>query len=125
MSTRAIIALPAKKGYNTAWCWNDGGPESLGRELRKYFTDEECVRQLVNLHSFSSIRGPRTVAEVMSDEDTAVVLGNLRYALMHPHDGKVVAGKGEHGHFKDIKEMLEQDLNYVYVFEDGKWKTYK
>ena len=44
---------------------------------------------------------------------------------MRPHHGGVVAGAEPDGYFKTIDEMLEQDLNYVYVFEDGKWKTYK
>ena len=117
MSTRAIIALPTSKGFITSWCWNDGGPNNLGRE--------GDVRQLLRLHSFSSIWGPRTIKEVMSDGDTAVVLSNLRFALMHPYNGKVVAGKGKHGYFRTLEEMLGQDLNYVYVFENGKWKTYK
>ena len=44
---------------------------------------------------------------------------------MHPHNGKVVAGKGEFGYFKSVKEMLEEDINYVYVFKNGKWEMYK
>lgn len=125
MSTRAIIALPSPKGFITSWCWYDGGPSILGRELREYFKDESDVRQLLRLHSFSSILGPRAFKKfIMSDGDTAVVLSNLRVVLMHPDDGKVVAGKGKHGYFKTLGEMLGQDLNYVYVFKDGKWKTY-
>ena len=57
----------------------------------------------------------RTIKDVMSDDDKAVVLSNLRYVLMH-YNGKVVAGSGKHGYFKTLKEMLGQDLNYVYVF---------
>ncbi len=124
MSTRAIIALPTPKGYITAWCWNDGGPETLGRELRTYFTDEDSVKQLLDLHSFSTICGPRTINEYMRDGDKAVVLSNTRFVLMHPHDGKVVAGSDK-GMFENVEDMLEQDLNYVYVFNNGKWKTYK
>ena len=51
----------------------------------------------------------------MSDGDTAIVLSNLRYVLMHPHNGQVVAGKGKYGFFDSLEEMLGQDLNYVYV----------
>lgn len=125
MSTRAIIALPTEGGYNTAWCWNDGGPQNLGRELRTYFKEEWLVKLLIEEHSFSSIWGPKTIKEYMLKDDTAVVLPNVRFLLKHPHNGKVVAGSGEYGFFSDVKEMLEQDINYVYVFENGKWKTYK
>ncbi|MBP5331912.1 MAG: hypothetical protein J6Y89_08690 [Lachnospiraceae bacterium] len=125
MSTRAIIALPTKKGYITAWNWNDGSPECLGQELKKYFKTEDDVRSLVSLHSFSTIFGPKQISEFVNDGDTAVMVANNRWVLQHPHDGKVVAGSGAHGFFRTIENMLEQDLNYVYVFENGKWKTYK
>ncbi len=125
MSTRAIIALPTPKGYITAWCWNDGDPNNLGRELRSYFKSESHVRQLIKEHSFSTILGPRTITEYMSDGDTACALSNLRYLLKHPYNGNVVAGTGKYGFFKSIDDMLQQDLNYVYVFNDGKWETYK
>ncbi len=125
MSTRAIIAMPTQKGYITAWCWNDGGPDNLGRELRKYFRDKESAKQLISIHSFSTICGPRTIEEFMKDGDTAVALSNLRYALVHPHQGKVVAGTGKYGFFRTIQEMLEQDLNYVYIFDEAGWKMYK
>ena len=130
MSTRAIIALPVMGGFETAWCWNDGGPANLGAELRRYFTTEKDVRQLIDEHSFSTILGPRHIEECMNKGDTAVAIpvnasSSLRFALKHPHDGSVVEGKGKYGFFKSISDMLECDLNYVYVFENGKWKTYK
>lgn len=125
MSTRAIIALPTPKGFITAWCWNDGSPNNLGRELREHFKTENGVRQLLRLHSFSSIWGPRTINDVMSDGDKAVALSNSRYVLMHSYNGKVVTGSGKNGYFRTLEEMLGQDLNYVYVFDKGKWKTYK
>lgn len=44
MSTRAIIAVPRSNGgYVTAWNWNDGMPDSLGRELRTYFMDKTSI----------------------------------------------------------------------------------
>ena len=124
MSTRAIIALPTPTGFITTWCWNDGNPNNLGYELKRYFKEEKYVRQLISLHSFSSIWGPREINDVMSDGDTLIAL-NSRCVLMHPHNGKVVAGKGEFGYFKSVKEMLEEDINYVYVFKNGKWEMYK
>lgn len=123
MSTRAIIALPVGKGYETAWCWNDGGPDNLGYELRRYFKDEASVRQLIKEHSFSTIVGPRTIIGYMREGDKCICLSN-RFLLKHPYDGKVVEG-GKNGFFQTVDEMLQCDLNYVYVFENGKWKTYK
>ena len=127
MSTRAIIALKTKDGYETCWNWNDGGPDSLGRELRRHFTDEKIVRELVKIKSFSIIDNKKTIFEFMRTGDSAVALTNNRYVLKHSHQGDVVAGEGENAMFYYIQDMLDQDINYVYVFdpEVGKWKTYK
>jgi hypothetical protein len=131
MSTRAIIALPVTTdngeviGYETAWCWNDGSPGDLGAELRRYFKTEETVKELLKLHSFSSIWGPKMgILDVMNVGDECVMLSNNRLVLMHPHNGSVVAGQDERGFFATILEMVQQDLNYVYTFEDGKWTTH-
>ncbi len=126
MSTRAIIALRTEDGYETCWNWNDGDPNNLGRELRTYFKEESDVRSLVQIKSFSTIFGPRTISDYMQQPgDTAVCLPNRRFLLLHPHQGSVVDGKGDAAFFKTIDDMLQCDVNYVYVFEDGKWVTYK
>lgn len=128
MSTRAIIALPIDGGYETAWNWNDGSPSSLGTELRRYFKTEEQVRELIKEHSFSIICGKKDKDDLIQNYGTAEEefkkLSNNRYILQHNRDGGVVEG-GENGFIKTINEMLKYDLNYVYVFENGKWKTYK
>lgn len=130
MSTRAIIALPVKGGYKTAWCWNDGGPSDLGTELRKYFKLPGYVKELIQKHSFSSIGGNKYKKELLNlffdqiTETNFKQLGNGRYVLQHNYDGKVVCG-GKDGFFKTIEEMLAQDLNYVYVFENYRWKVYR
>ena len=125
MSTRAIIALPTEKGYITAWCWNNGSPNMLGEELKKYFTKEKYVRELIRLHSFSYIHGPNEICEYAEKGDDTVPLTNGRVILQHPHNGHVVAGMGKWGFFRDIETMLGQDLNYVYIFDGSHWKTYK
>ena len=130
MSTRAIVAIPVKDGYETAWCWNDGSPSNLGQELRKYFKTQAQVRELIKEHSFSFVCGKKFKKEMLEQfpeqvtENNFKLLSNKRYVLQHNHDGKVVCG-GENGFFTTIQEILEHDLNYVYVFENYRWKTYK
>ena len=130
MSTRSIIALPTDSGYITAWNWNDGGPENLGYELKNHFESEPQIRELIDHHSFSCVCDDAcktaliTAWPSMVSEKDFIKLSNGRYIKKDRHHGKVVAG-GENGFFESVDEMLEQDLNYVYVFEDGKWKTYK
>lgn len=135
MSTRAIVAVAEEKGFSTVWVWNDGMPDSLGRELRTYFMDKASIQELLELHSVSSICGEKMKKDLMTDfperfggDDPYakfIQLSNGRYALMDINDGNIVVGKAPYGHMDTIEEMLGQDLNYVYVFEDGHWKTYK
>jgi excinuclease UvrABC helicase subunit UvrB len=132
MSTRAIIAIPVDGGYNTAWCWNDGYPDNLGQTLRRKFKTREQVLEIVESHSFSSLMTKRIKADYdelcksqCMDPATYKELSNGTFLKIDPHHGGVVAGEGENGFFENVKQMLEQDLNYVYVFENDKWKTYK
>ena len=130
MSTRAIIALPAPGGFITAWNWNDGGSTNLGTELRKYFQSENIIRERLAPHSFSCVCSKKEKEELIREfPDTAkegdfLCLSNGRYILKRKHHGSVVEG-GKDGFFETIDQMLQCDLNYVYVFENGKWKTYK
>lgn len=133
MSTRAIIALPVENGYITAWNWNDGGPSNLGAELRAHFTDTKIINELISHHSFGSIAGPRFCKKFYQQfrerfdncQIKFIELSNRRYLISHVNDGRVIEGEGPNGFFADIDSMLQCDLNYVYVFENGKWKTYK
>ena len=136
MGTRAIIATSTARGYKTAWCWLDGFPDILGRKLRTKFNTTELANELINYHSFESLMSPneckafvswREKAGVSCDDDSFIELSNGCILHMYPHHGKIVAGNGKYGFFKNIEEMLEQDINYVYVFdpERKKWKTYK
>ena len=129
MSTRAIIALPLEGGgYETAWNWNDGYPDGLGKKLRRYFKEEWQVKQLIREHSFSCIMGPREIQKykkILDRGDIIVRFSNAQCLLKRSYNGEVVSGEGPNGYFKDIPSMLEEDINYVYAFENGKWNTYK
>ncbi len=136
MSTRAIIAVPTAKGYKTSWNWCDSFPDDLGKTLRTKFTTKNLVDELISYHSFEAVYTRsefesyvRWRAEnlIHSDGKRFIELSNGCVLSMDIHHGKTVAGSGKYGFFRTIDEMLEQDLNYVYVFEteSGKWKTYK
>lgn len=131
MSTRAIIAVPTPKGFITAWNWNDGHPENLGAELRRHFKTKSQVMELINAHSFSIICSKAYKEELtelfpnQNPEESYKLLSNGRYIKQYRHHGRVVAGSGKYGFFRTLEEMLGQDLNYVYVFKNGKWETYK
>ncbi len=128
MSTRAIIAVPTAKGYKTAWCWCDGFPNQLGKTLRTKFKTKELADELVSYHSFEALNTKKEKEEFEHDcpdsDGYFEELSNGTFLLKYRHHGKTVAGRGRYGFFRDIKEMLKQDLNYVYVFDNGYWVTY-
>lgn len=127
MSTRAIVAKPVEGGYETAWCWNDGGLAGLGYDLT-YFKTEEDVNGLIKLHSFSRLgdyEEKRWWERYNMSGDRITELPNGMYARQDEHHGNVVAGEGENGFFRDIRAMLEEDLSFVYVFRNGKWDIYR
>ena len=134
MSTRAIIATPTAKGYKTAWCWCDGMPSDLGQILRSKFKTKALVDELISHHSFEALDTKKGKEEFEHDCPEYTKhggyfdeLSNGTYLLKYGHHGKTVAGMGKYGFFKNIKDMLGQDLNYVYVFDpaNGTWETYK
>ena len=126
MSTRTIIAMQTETGtYESAWCWNDGFPSILGRDLRRYFKTADQVHELLQTKSFSLLSGPIQVLKYVREGDKVVHLRNGRCLLLHPKDGHVVAGEGSQAEFLSVQDMLQEDLNYVYIFENGKWQTWK
>ena len=127
MSTRAIIATPHAGGYYTAWCWNDGGPQNLGRELRKYHTTIGSVIDLITARSFSTLVGPRQFQDIkhtITVDDRVRHLNNGRIMIVRPHQGKNVCGTEEYGWMPSIGSMLEEDVNYVYVFNGNGYDMY-
>ena len=97
-------------------------PLPLGDGL---LTKEEHVRELIRAHSFSYIHRPNEICEYAEKGDDIVPLTNGRLILRGPHNGRVVAGAGKWGFFRDVETMLGQDMNYVYIFDKSQWKMYK
>ena len=53
-------------------------------------------------------------------------LTNNFYVMQQPYN--IISRKDDDTNFvyyKTIKDMKEQDINYVYIFENNKWVTYK
>ena len=135
MSTRAIIAVPTAKGYRTAWVWNDAFPNDLGKKLKTKFNTEQLVKELISYVSFGSVVTKKekedyekSFADDMKNSNAFGYFKELSNGLflhIYPHNGKPVVGSGRYAFIKTIDEMLGQDLDYVYVFNNGEWETYK
>ena len=129
MSTRAIIATPTENGYVGAWNWYDSFPNVLGRKLQSNFKTLEQAKELISYKAFGSIYTAEEKAEY--DEKTTIfnncieISGVSKKPLYLSYIGIDIEKHPFPYHFDSIADMLEQDINYVYVFENGKWVTYK
>ena len=133
MSTRAILGVVQNDGsFLGAWQWNDGG--DILELLNRKFVDNASVKELLSLGMWSSMGGPRqfkafynqTIKDVGYESKlaesvkSAIKLSNDVYFIKESYctnSPKV---------YKNVKDALEEDINYIYVYFPGlyKWKKY-
>ena len=126
MSTRAIVGVELPNGNIVGgWQWSDGFPNSLGYILRKYFVSEKDVKELFEYGEWSVLRTKRQQKEYEKWCVENAIYPDTQYSQLS--NGIFVATASHHKkgiqRWKDRKDALGQDLNYVYLFKDGKWET--
>ena len=135
MGTRAILAKQFKNGkYITGWQWNDG--DITIANLKKWFPKEEYLDTLISLGEWKGLYTDKNkekfiawCAENNIEEPVFTKIGNINILL----DKFKMENKTEENEFcspkvyDSIKDMLDEDLNFVYVFnpENGEWKKYR
>ena len=127
MGTRSYISKKNKSGYKTIYCHWDGYPEKpgVGWTLRKYYTYPKKVNELIALGDISSLRqfiGNKH--DFDKDHDLASKKGwttayhrdrGERWADVKPQTFK---------NKEDLRDAAKESwAYYLYIFENGKWKT--
>lgn len=127
MSTRAIIGIKRDDGAILgAWQWNDGA--DLEDLLNRYFGSDEAAEDLVHLGVFSSL--------MTTDDAESVKIDLLKIGICShyiPFHGAAVFPADKRGQFFEgvptvyagLEDALEQDINYVYLWENGRWQMYE
>lgn len=124
MSSRAIIANSIKNGYFSSWCWVNGDPVNIGKILRTNFITRDDIEELI---SYKSILG---IFKDPSEDNHEFLTGSfakLKNGLYVKYDDgmdTVVSG-GLNGFFPTIATMMNENVQFIYVFDDGDWKTYQ
>ena len=124
MSSRAIIASSIKNGYFSSWCWVNGDPVNIGKILRTNFMEQDEIEELI---SYKSILG---IFKDPSEDNHEFLTGSfakLKNGLYVKYDDgmdTVVSG-GLNGFFPTISTMLKENVQFIYVFDEGTWKTYQ
>lgn len=126
MSTRAIIAI--KNDNNTiigAWCWNDG--YDIIENLRADFSSNEAIEFLLKLGMFNTIFTKEAAADykkwckeqgIQCDDKEFHEYGNSVVLQDKRNIGREVEK------YKDLQEALGQDINVLYLYENGNWTIY-
>lgn len=127
MSTRAIIGIKRTDGTIIgSWNWKDG--YDIKNDLERDFKTLADVNFLLELGMFSTIYSKKefedfvtwAAKENIDISDKRVVNYGKSIILQDKHHVD-----REPGEYKDIEEVLSQDINIVYMFENGKWTTYR
>jgi hypothetical protein len=115
MGTHAAIVEKVEDGYKGIYLHYDGYPSYAGKILTKHYTDPAKVSALINLGALSTI-----AREVNPTQE---------HSWQNPQDEVCVAYHRDRGEPICIKTGLtldavvsQIDCEYVYVFEDGKWR---
>lgn len=127
MSTRAIVGFKrADESIIGAWCWNDG--YNIKKDLKRDFKYLIDVNTLLEIGMFSTIFSEKEYEEHLkwcSDNNIPMENKNIiKY-------GKSVILQDSHHidrepvEYKNIEDALGQDVNIVYIFENGEWKEYR
>ena len=124
MSTRSRIAIKQNDGtYKSIYCHSDGYLEHNGYILYNYYQDPIKVNLLISLGNLSSL-GQYVYPDTSKKHDFNFPQKNVTVAY---HRDRL-----EDLHFSvnttldELKEMVaNSDQEYLYLFEDGKWKYAK
>ena len=127
MSTRAIIGVRNNQGGITgAWCWSDG--YDIFNDLKRDFSSDAGIDYILNMGMFSTIFSKKEAEEFKSwrkengievDETEFFNYGNsviLQDKIYRDREAE---------HYKDLDEVLDQDINVAYIYENGKYEIYK
>lgn len=133
MSTRAIFAKVLTDGtYIGGWQWNDGGSYTVS-ELNKKLSNEEDVDKLIALGQWDTMYSKKALTDFIEWYNKDI--GNFDKNKIVTEIGKYHILQGANVNhrslphelnYKDMEEMLGQDIDYVYIYypENNIWKKH-
>jgi len=117
MATRSYILIKDKNSYKGVYCHWDGYPDNNGVLLTRYYKNKRKIKQLISLGNLSSLNQK--------------VFPRKSHSHSKPLKGVTIAyHRDRQENFHNVifeKESFNnflRDVDYVYVFDNGKWKCY-
>lgn len=127
MSTRAIVGFRRSDGTIVgAWNWNDG--YDIEDDLVRDFKSLMDVHFLLELGMFSTIFSQKEYDDYVAWAHKEDIDVSDRVVVKY---GKSVILQDKHhldrepAEYTDLDHALAQDVNIVYLFENGEWKSYR
>ena len=126
MSTRAIVGYKRTDGTIVgAWCWNDG--YDIKNDLKRDFKSLLDVEFILEVGMFSTIYSKKEYEDFIKwSKAENIDISDKTFTSY----GKSIIVQDKHHigrkpvEYKDMKDVLEQDINVAYIFEEGEWKSY-
>lgn len=118
MATRSYILLKSKNSYEGIYCHNDGYPEYNGVLLQRHYNKMIKIKKLLSLGNISSLRSkyfPRKTHSFYAPLHDVTV----SYHRDRNEDFDNVSLQ-----YNDLQISLEDDIDYIYIFENGKWNCF-
>jgi len=119
MGTRSGIIRKLSKGtYEGVYCHWDGYPSNNGKILLEHWSDDDKLAEMMNIGSLSSL-GPEIGGKVNFDEH------HPEQCTFHTRDRGETESyrKKKVGTLQDVIDHIS-DFEYLYLWENKKWKVY-
>lgn len=122
MSTRSNVGIKEGNKFRYIYVHFDGYPTGVGATLRKHYTDPKKVEELISLGDCSVLGEVLEPERESFDYDSKVL--NENGSMFYGRDR---GEKGVEAKVQDWDEYLKEQLDdiwieYIYVFENGKWR---
>ena len=127
MSTRAIVGYKRTDGTVVgAWCWNDG--YNIKKDLERDFTSLVDVNFLLEAGMFNTIYTEKEYSDFLEWAKSENI--DLSEKIFIPYGKSIIVQDKRHidtepSEYESMEEVMGQDINIAYVFENGEWKEYR
>lgn len=127
MSTRAIVGYKRTDGTVVgAWCWNDG--YNIKKDLERDFTSLVDVNFLLEAGMFNTIYAEKEHSDFFEWAKSENI--DLSEKIFIPYGRSIIVQDKRHidtepSEYESMEEVMGQDINIAYVFENGEWKEYR
>lgn len=127
MSTRAIVGYKRTDGTITgSWNWCDG--YRIKDNLIKDFNSLTDVGFILRIGMFSTIFSQKEYEDFIEWSKTENIDISDKVFIKY---GNSIIVQDEHHlnrkatEYKNIEDVMSQDINVAYIFEDDEWKEYR